>query len=72
MADYIPKLKKHKMHLFALGFIWWAVTALSRLTLGAHYLTDVTIAGLVAILAYAIVLTAQNIYAKRKGTKTFD
>ena len=72
MADYIPKLKKHKMHLFVLGFIWWAVTALSRLTLGAHYLTDVTIAGLVAILAYAIVLTMQNIYAKRKGTKTFD
>ena len=69
MADYIPKLKKHKMHLFALGFIWWAVTALSRLTLGAHYLTDVTIAGLVTILAYTIVLVVMRIDLKRKDEK---
>ena len=55
LADYITALKKFKPYLFAFGFAWWAVTALSRLTIGAHYLTDVTIAGLVTILAYAIV-----------------
>ena len=54
LADYISGLKKFKPHLFAFGFIWWATTALSRLTIGAHYLTDVTIAGLVTILAYII------------------
>jgi membrane-associated phospholipid phosphatase len=55
LADYVRGLAKCKPYLFALGFIWWALTALSRLTIGAHYLTDVTIAGLVTILAYGLV-----------------
>ena len=66
-ADYVDKLKKYKSYLFIFGFIWWALTAFSRLTIGAHYLTDVTIAGLVAILAYFIVLAITNIYLKKKG-----
>ena len=70
LADYIQKLKKCKSLLFTFGFAWWAITALSRMTTGAHYLTDVTIAGLVTILAYSIVLLAQRIYLKRKGTKS--
>jgi membrane-associated phospholipid phosphatase len=69
LADYIRKLKKFKPYLFALGFVWWAVTALSRLTLGAHYLTDVTIAGLVAMLAYVIVSVVQKFYLKRKKVR---
>lgn len=68
LADYTRKLKKYKSHLFALGFIWWAVTALSRMTVGAHYLTDVTIAGLVTILAYTIVSVGQKIYLKKNDT----
>jgi membrane-associated phospholipid phosphatase len=43
------------------------VTAFSRLTVGAHYLTDVTIAGLVTMLAYVIVSSAARGYAKRQG-----
>ena len=66
LADYIPTLKRFSSHLFALGFIWWAATALSRLTIGAHYLTDVTIAGLVTILAYVIVSVVKRIYIKHK------
>lgn len=69
LADYICELQKFKPYLFVLGLFWWAITALSRLTVGAHYLTDVTIAGLITILAYIIVLVAQRIYLKRKVTK---
>ena len=64
LADYAQGLKKFKAHLFILGFAWWAVTAVSRLTTGAHYLTDVTIAGLVTIFAYTIVSAAMRFYSK--------
>lgn len=67
LADYSDRLKKFRGALFALGFIWWASTALSRLTLGAHYLTDVSIAGLVTILAYLALSAVRKIYLKRKG-----
>lgn len=70
LADYIRGLKKYRPYLCALGFVWWVATALSRLTIGAHYLTDVTIAGLVTILAYAVVSVARSIYLKRKGSKS--
>ena len=66
LGDYVRRLGKFKPHLFALGFVWWAVTAFSRLTVGAHYLTDVTIAGLVTLLAYAIVSAAKGIYLRQK------
>jgi membrane-associated phospholipid phosphatase len=66
LADYVRELRKFKPHLFSLGFIWWAATAFSRMTVGAHYLTDVTIAGLVTILAYHIVSAAQKLYLKSK------
>ena len=65
LADYICELKKYKSYLFAFGFIWWVITAFSRLTLGAHYLTDVAIAGIVTIIAYNIVSFANRIYIKR-------
>lgn len=68
LADYIGGLEKFRVHLFALGFIWWAITAFSRLTVGAHYLTDVTIAGIVTILAYVIVLFAKRMLkGKERG-----
>jgi membrane-associated phospholipid phosphatase len=68
LADYVCFLKKFKPYLLALGFIWWAVTAFSRMTIGAHYLTDVTIAGLVTIVAYVIVAAIYNVHnIKRSG-----
>jgi membrane-associated phospholipid phosphatase len=69
LADYLSGLKKFKPHLFAFGFIWWGVTAFSRISVGAHYLTDVAIAGLVTILAYAVVFVANKLYLKRKHVK---
>ena len=65
LSEYIRGIKKFEICLFGLGFAWWVITALSRLTLGAHYLTDVTIAGLVTILAYIMVLVAERFYIKR-------
>ena len=65
LSEYIREIKKFKIYLFGLGFAWWVITALSRLTLGAHYLTDVTIAGLVTILAYIIVFAAERFHNKR-------
>jgi membrane-associated phospholipid phosphatase len=67
LTDYVRGLKRFKPHLFALGFVWWSLTAISRLTVGAHYLTDVTIAGLVTIMAYIIVSVVKRVYLKRKG-----
>lgn len=65
LADYVRGLAKYKPYLFALGFVWWAATAFSRLTMGAHYLTDVTIAGLVTILAFALLSAIKHWYRKR-------
>lgn len=58
---------KYKTCLFAFGFVWWALTAFSRMTVGAHYLTDVTIAGLVTILVYTILSAVKRVCLKRKG-----
>ncbi|MBR1983997.1 MAG: phosphatase PAP2 family protein, partial [Clostridia bacterium] len=55
LSGFITKLEKYKPLLFVLGFIWWGLTAFSRLTVGAHYLSDVCIAGLVTLLSYGIV-----------------
>ena len=72
LGDYIRKLGAFKPYLFALGLLWWAATALSRLTIGAHYLTDVAIGGLVTIFAYTVVSVAGKIYLKRKGIKSME
>lgn len=69
LAEYIPGLKKFRLQLFSFGFLWWATTAFSRLTVGAHYLTDVTIAGLITILAYAIVSLVKKKPAARSANK---
>ena len=61
-ADYVGRLNKYKACLFVFGFIWWAITAFSRLTVGAHYLTDVAIAWLVTILAWRLVTAGFNKY----------
>lgn len=67
LGDYVRGLEKWKPHLFVLGFLWWAVTAFSRMTVGAHYLTDVTIAGLVTIISYVIVSFVKRIYLGRRA-----
>lgn len=65
LADYIPKLKKYRLLFFILGFAWWVLTAFSRLTVGAHYLTDVCIAGIITILSYAVIIFIGYFIRKR-------
>lgn len=69
LADFIPKLKKYKALLFIGGFIWWGLTAFSRLTVGAHYLTDVCLAGLLTIISYALVKLIFDKIEKRIAIK---
>ena len=71
-ADYISKLKRFKKLLFVFGFVWWAATAFSRLSVGAHYLTDVTIAGLVTILVYILASVVQKNYLSKKIYKSMS
>ena len=67
-ADYNAKLNKYRGLLGFLGFIWWFLTALSRITVGAHYLTDVCIAAIVTVLfCYGAIVI--NRYAIKKKTK---
>lgn len=65
LADYIPKLDKYRVPLFILGFVWWVLTAFSRITVGAHYLTDVCIAGIITILSYAVIIFIGHFIRKR-------
>ncbi|MBE7091266.1 MAG: phosphatase PAP2 family protein [Clostridiales bacterium] len=55
LAEFIPQLQRRKPLLSVCGLLWWALTAFSRLTVGAHYLTDVSIAALITLGAYALV-----------------
>ena len=70
LAEYNENLKKYKNTLFILGVVWWVLTAFSRLTVGAHYLTDVCFGGLVTILAYLISLGVKWIIIKSKIKKS--
>jgi membrane-associated phospholipid phosphatase len=54
LAWYDKRLEKYEGLLFLGGMLWWGLTAFSRMTVGAHYLTDVTIAGGVTLFVYAV------------------
>jgi membrane-associated phospholipid phosphatase len=49
------KSKKYESILFICGVIWWILTAYSRITIGAHYLTDVCFGGLITLISYVII-----------------
>jgi membrane-associated phospholipid phosphatase len=50
-----PKLASMQSLLFAIGFGWTCLAALSRIIIGAHYLTDVTVAFAIGFLVMNIV-----------------
>lgn len=56
------KYKKHSQMCFWIPCIYTSIVAYTRLVMGAHYLSDVTIGGAVSFI---IVLTAIKIYDKR-------
>ena len=66
-AEYNTKLKKYKGLFAVLGFVWWGLTAFSRMTVGAHYLTDVCIAGLIAIIVWGIVNFIKTAISKKEN-----
>jgi membrane-associated phospholipid phosphatase len=47
--------QKHEFILFICGIIWWGLTSYSRITVGAHYLTDVCFGGLITLISYLII-----------------
>lgn len=55
LGKYIKVLEKHKNKLFFIGILWWFFTAFSRMTLGAHYLSDVCFGGIITLLSYFII-----------------
>lgn len=66
LSRYSDKTKKYSTILFVFGFLWWLLTAFSRITVGAHYLTDVCFGGIITVLSYFIVvLIERHIYKKR-------
>lgn len=67
LAEYVTKLRKYKAVLFIAGIVWWGLTALSRMMVGAHYLTDVTIAGLVTIAVYALMRCFNSLQTKKNN-----
>ena len=66
-VEYNTKLKKYKGLFVVLGFVWWGLTAFSRMTVGAHYLTDVCIAGLIAIIVWGIVNFIKTAISKKEN-----
>ena len=69
-ADYSARLKRYRSLLAVSGFAWWCLTALSRITVGAHYLTDVSIAALTVIAVWMIARLIVYAAAKRKGARS--
>ena len=60
LADFSLKLEKYKPLLACFGFVWWALTALSRITMGAHYLSDVCIGALITVFSYLVTMLLKS------------
>jgi membrane-associated phospholipid phosphatase len=56
LGNYNNVSKGKEMIFFILGIIWWILTAYSRITMGAHYLTDVCFGGMITLIGYLITL----------------
>jgi membrane-associated phospholipid phosphatase len=69
-ADYNTELKKYRPVFAFSGFVWWCLTALSRITVGAHYLTDVSIAALLTVAVWVIaqLISLKILNLKQKRT----
>lgn len=61
-----PQLQKYQKALVAFGFSWAAVVALSRILLGAHYLTDTAVGFLIGFLSVYLIC---NFLFRPRGIK---
>lgn len=64
-----PGWKKHKNFCFWLPFVYTFVVAFTRLMMGAHYLSDVAMGG---IISFSVVLLAIKIYEKCLVSKRIE
>lgn len=55
------KLKKHPSICFIIPFVYTSIVAYTRLVMGAHYLSDVTMGG---VVSFTIVIIAMTVYEK--------
>ena len=53
-AVIFNKLKGKETLLFYIGFIWMLIMMFSRITVGAHYLTDTCMGSLIVIIVYYV------------------
>ena len=60
---FFDKLKGKELILFYVGFAWTLLMAFSRILVGAHYLTDVCMGGLII----TVVFFAVHLFATKKG-----
>ena len=67
IAELYESAKKYRVWIFAASILWWMATAASRMTVGAHYLSDVAFGGIIVVFAYAIVTLAYKIILKKKA-----
>ena len=68
LARFSARLERYAIPLTIFGIAWWGATAFSRMTVGAHYLTDIAFGALVMTLSYAIV-TVVFFFVQRKMIK---
>lgn len=62
IPKFFPKFKGKEVYFFYGGFFFFLIAALSRILIGAHYLSDTMFAGTVAMLVYFI---ANEIYLRK-------
>ncbi len=55
IASVSPKFEKKKHRILVLALIWAALTALSRIIAGAHFLTDVTMGFAIEFFVFVVV-----------------
>ena len=67
IAELYEAAKKYRILIFTASFLWWIATAASRMTVGAHYLSDVAFGGILVVFAYAIVTYVYKFVLKKKA-----
>ena len=52
--EQLGQTAKNRKLLFIIGIVWFGVISVSRLIVGAHYLTDIAFGGMIALISFYI------------------
>lgn len=63
-ADIVPSLKGKEKTLLNIGIVWVILIAVSRIIIGAHYMTDVTVS---VIITYTVILIVLKLLYKPRS-----